>query len=286
MSICLNFRGGVAAQITDKDFNIRYLAKNTAPVAIDEMKRAQQNPVLRNGLAVHTMPISGGYAVWMEDVSALLKIKEELECLAEELAERNNLLRYEYTRETKSRKIAEQNRLYNLLQAATQRQIDRIAALSEEYQRISQTDAQKGRALLAEIAVLCSYIKRRKHLTLLTDRDYKVAVGELERAFSESLQTLSLLKVKSMLYIEDDLPMLEGREAAAVFDFYEEVIENALTDLKSVQVSLTNIKNLRLTLNVCCMVDLEHFAARTAVCYENEGDGYQRLIFSVGGGAK
>ena len=141
-------------------------------------------------------------------------------------------------------------------------------------------------ALLAEIAVLCSYIKRRKHLTLLTDRDYKVAVGELERAFSESLQTLSLLKVKSMLYIEDDLPMLEGREAAAVFDFYEEVIEDALTDLKSVQVSLTNIKNLRLTLNVCCMVDLEHFAARTAVCYENEGDGYQRLIFSVGGGAK
>ena len=123
-------------------------------------------------------------------------------------------------------------------------------------------------------------------MTLLTDRDYKVAAGELERAFSESLQTLSLLKVKSMLYIEDDLPMLEGREAAAVFDFYEEVIENALTDLKSVQVSLTNIKNLRLTLNVCCMVDLEHFAARTAVCYENEGDGYQRLIFSVGGGAK
>ena len=280
------FSVGVSGQITDKDFNIRYLAKNTVPVAIDEMKRAQQNPVLLNGLAVHTMPISGGYAVWTEDVSALLKIKEELECLAEELAERNNLLRYEYTRETKSRKIAEQNRLYNLLQAATQRQIDRIAALSEEYQRISQTDAQKSKALLAEIAVLCSYIKRRKHLTLLTDRDYKVAVGELERAFSESLQTLSLLKVKSMLYIEDDLPMLEGREAAAVFDFYEEVIEDALTDLKSVQVSLTNIKNLRLTLNVCCMVDLEHFAARTAVCYENEGDGYQRLIFSVGGGAK
>lgn len=37
--------------------------------------------------------------------------------------------------------------------------------------------------MLAEIAVLCSYIKRRKHLTLLTDRDYEVSVGELERAF-------------------------------------------------------------------------------------------------------
>ncbi|EKC77912.1 hypothetical protein LEA_03920, partial [human gut metagenome] len=32
--------------------------------------------------------------------------------------------------------------------------------------------------LLAEIAVLCSYIKRRKHLTLLTDRDIKIAATD------------------------------------------------------------------------------------------------------------
>ena len=52
--------------------------------------------------------------------------------------------RDEYKREAKRRKVEEQNRLYDLLQLATQTRIDRIA-------------------------VLCSCIKRRKHLMLLID---------------------------------------------------------------------------------------------------------------------
>ena len=77
--------------------------------------------------------------------------------------------------------------------------------------------------LLAEIAVLCSYIKRRKHLTLLADRDCKVAVSELERAFSESLQTLKLLNVRNTLYVDSELSALSGKNAAAILDFYESV---------------------------------------------------------------
>ena len=83
--------------------------------------------------------------------------------------------------------IEDQNRLYDLLQSATQRQNDRIAVLTKDYQKLSETDPSEAQKRLSEIAVLCSYIKRRKHLTLLADRDYKVAVTELERAFSESL---------------------------------------------------------------------------------------------------
>ena len=78
-----------------------------------------------NGLLLHTMPVNGGYAVWTEDVSALLAVKEASESLAEELKERNALLRYEYKRDARRCMIEEQNRLYDLLQSATQRQIDR-----------------------------------------------------------------------------------------------------------------------------------------------------------------
>lgn len=144
-----------------------------------------------NGLLLHTMPVNGGYAVWTEDVSALLAVKEASESLAEELKERNALLRYEYKRDARRCMIEEQNRLYDLLQSATQL-ADRIAVLTKDYQKLSETDPSEAQKRLSEIAVLCSYIKRRKHLTLLADRDYKVAVTELERAFSESLQTLKL----------------------------------------------------------------------------------------------
>ena len=123
-----------------------------------------------------------------------LAIKEESECLAEELAERNEILRYEYRRESKRRKVEEQNRLFDLLQSATQKQINRISALTQEYRRISKSDTNRVKMLLAEIAVLCSYIKRRKHLTLLADRDCKVAVSELERAFFRIVTDIKAFK--------------------------------------------------------------------------------------------
>ena len=277
---------GTSAEITDKDFTVRYAAVNTAPISKETMKKAEQSPVTMGGLTVHTMPIDGGYAVWTEDVSALLAIKEESECLAEELAERNEILRYEYRRESKRRKVEEQNRLYDLLRSATQTQIDRIAELTKEYRRISKSDTDRVKMLLAEIAVLCSYIKRRKHLTLLADRDCKVAVSELERAFSESLQTLKLLNVRNTLYVDSELSMISDKNAAAILDFYEEVIEADLENLTSVQISLANINGLRLSLNVCCEADLSIFSNKGNVLYEMDGDaGYQHLVFIIEGGA-
>lgn len=276
---------GTSAEITDRKFNIRYAALNTEAIPKYDMKKALQSPVTRkNGLTVHAMPISGGYAVWTEDMSALLAVKAESESLAEELGERNDLLRYEYKREAKHRKVEEQNRLYDLLQSATQRQIDRISELTGEYQKKSKSDPERAKVLLAEIAVLCSYIKRRKHLTLLTDRDYEVSVGELERAFSESLQTLKLLDVRSTLYIDLAVSMLSGRAAAAVFDFYETVIETDLESLKSIQVSLADVGSVRLSLNVQCEASLSALADKFNAQYEAE-DGYQHIVFCPEGGA-
>ena len=182
--------------------------------------------------------------------------------------------------------MEEQNRLYDLLQSATQKQINRISALTQEYRRISKSDTDRVKMLLAEIAVLCSYIKRRKHLTLLADRDCKVAVGELERAFSESLQTLKLLNVRNTLYVDSELSMISDKNAAAILDFYEEVIEADLENLTSVQISLANINGLRLSLNVCCETDLSIFSNKGNVLYEMDGDaGYQHLVFIIEGGA-
>ena len=279
---------GTSAEITDKDYNVRYAALNAEKIPKTDMEKAEQSHVITDGgLTVHTMPIGGGYAVWTEDVSALLEIKEESESFAEELGERNAILRYEYKREAKRRKVEEQNRLYDLLQSATQHQIDRISVLTKEYQKTTKTDTDRAKMLLAEIAVLCSYIKRRKHLTLLTDRDYKVAVSELERAFSESLQTLKLLSVRSTLYIDSGLSMLSGRTAAAIFDFYEAVIETDLESITSVQVSLSKVGFLRLSLNVCCKADLSALADRPGVRYENdEDDDYQHVVFFPEGGAE
>lgn len=277
---------GTSAVITDKDFNVRYAALNARRIPRIDMIKAAHSPLtVENGLTVHSIPVNGGYAVWTEDMSALFKIKEQSESLAEELNERNNLLRYEYKREAKRQKIEEQNRLYDLLRSATQTQINKISVLTKEYQKINKTDPTRAKTLLAEIAVLCSYIKRRKHLTLLTDRDYKVAITELTRAFTESLQTLKLLNVRSTFFADSELSMLPGKSAAAIFDFYEQVIESDLENISGIQVSLSDVEGLRLSINICCKADLSSLARKGNVRYETDGDeGYQHLVFLLEGG--
>lgn len=278
---------GTSAQITDMSFNVRYAAMDTKPISREKMMHAIQSPVtLADGLNLHTMPIGGGYAVWTEDVSALLEARENFEGLAEELAERNEILRYEYKREARRRRVEEQNRLYDLLRCTTQAQINRISTLTKEYQKINKTEPTRAKTLLAEIAVLCSYIKRRKHLTLLADRDCSVAISELVGAFTESLQALKLLNVRTTFFADSRLSVLPGKSAAEIFDFYEQVIESDLENISSIQVSLADIEGLRLSVNICCKADLSFLAFRGNIRYETDDDeGYQHLVFLLEGDA-
>lgn len=278
---------GTSAQITDMSFNVRYAAMDTKPISREKMMHAIQSPVtLADGLNLHTMPIGGGYAVWTEDVSALLEARENFEGLAEELAERNEILRYEYKRGARRRRVEEQNRLYDLLRCTTQAQINRISALTKEYQKINKTEPTRAKTLLAEIAVLCSYIKRRKHLTLLADRDCSVAMAELVGAFTESLQALKLLNVRTTFFADSRLSVLPGKSAAEIFDFYEQVIESDLENISSIQVSLAYVEGLRLSVNICCKADLSLLAFKGNIRYETDDDeGYQHLVFLLEGDA-
>lgn len=278
---------GTSAQITDMSFNVRYAAMDTKPISREKMMHAIQSPVtLADGLNLHTMPIGGGYAVWTEDVSALLEARENFEGLAEELAERNEILRYEYKREARRRRVEEQNRLYDLLRCTTQAQINRISTLTKEYQKINKTEPTRAKTLLAEIAVLCSYIKRRKHLTLLADRDCSVAMAELVGAFTESLQALKLLNVRTTFFADSRLSVLPGKSAAEIFDFYEQVIESDLENISSIQVSLAYVEGLRLSVNICCKADLSLLAFKGNIRYETDDDeGYQHLVFLLEGDA-
>lgn len=276
---------GTSAQITDMSFNVRYAAMDTKSISRKKMMHAIQSPVtLADGLNLHTMPIGGGYAVWTEDVSALLEARENFEGLSEELAERNEILRYEYKREARRRRVEEQNRLYDLLRCTTQAQINRISTLTKEYQKINKTEPTRAKTLLAEIAVLCSYIKRRKHLTLLADRDCSVAIAELVGAFTESLQALKLLNVRTTFFADSRLSVLPGKSAAEIFDFYEQVIESDLENISSIQVSLAYVEGLRLSVNICCKADLSSLAFKGNIRYETDDDeGYQHLVFLLEG---
>ena len=86
--------------------------------------------------------------------------------------------------------------------------------------------------------------------------------------------------------MDDMLNEVQGSFAASVLDFYEEVIEYALYDLKSVHISLADIGYLRLSLNIRCNADLSALAQKNNALYEKDGE-YQQLVFiPEGGGTK
>ena len=83
--------------------------------------------MLSEGKQLQNMSNTGGHVIWTEDISEQLFLRRKLKELQEELKERNTLLKLEYEYKNKWQVIEEQNRMYDILVKATQKQIDKIS---------------------------------------------------------------------------------------------------------------------------------------------------------------
>ena len=186
----------------------------------------------------------------------------------------------------KDRKVtAEQNRLYDLLTASTQKQIDRIAQLMKEYELVDG-DAEKGNAILSKIAVLGGYVKRKKHLTLSIQNGFDVPQGELKNAIEESVRYLKAMGAHCVVFVDAERDYLPGEIASAAYDFFEDAVEAALCSITSCAVSMCVVEGtLRIRVTVGCKEDLSPLGkewpdASVAVSDEDEWE----LILPLRGG--
>lgn len=278
---------GDSAQIVDENYNVRYASASAEPLSVEQIKQALNAPVaLSEGKLLHTAPIGGGYTVWTEDISALTNLRRELTETKEELEERTAMLRHEYVLEKDRKVTAEQNRLYDLLTASTQKQIDRIARLMKEYELVDG-DAEKGNAILSKIAVLGGYVKRKKHLTLSIRNGFDVPQGELKNAIEESVRYLKAMGAHCVVFVDAERDYLPGKIASAAYDFFEDAVEAALCSITSCAVSVSVVEGvLRIRVTVGCREDLSPLGkewpdASVAMSDENEWE----LILPLRGGA-
>lgn len=278
---------GNSAQIVDENYNVRYASASAEPLSVEQIKQALNAPVaLSEGKLLHTAPIGGGYTVWTEDISELTNLRRELTETKEELEERTAMLRHEYVLEKDRKVTAEQNRLYDLLTASTQKQIDRIARLMKEYELVDG-DAEKGNAILSKIAVLGGYVKRKKHLTLSIQNGFDVSQGELKNAIEESVRYLKAMGAHCVVFVDAERDYLPGEIASAAYDFFEDAVEAALDSITSCAVSVSVVEGvLRIRVTVGCREDLSPLGkewpdASVAMSDENEWE----LILPLRGGA-
>ena len=277
---------GSSAQIVDENFQMRYVSSSAEPLPVEQIKKALDTPVLSEGKLLHTAPIGGGYMVWTEEISELTNLRKELTETKEELEEHTAMLRHEYVLEKDRKVTAEQNRLYDLLTASTQKQIDRIAQLMKEYE-LAEVDAEKGNAILSKIAVLGGYVKRKKHLTLSIQNGFDIPEGELKNAIEESVRYLKAMGAHCVVFVDTERDYLPGKIASTAYDFFEDAVEAALDSITSCAVSVCMVDGvLRIRVTVGCRADLsplqkEWPAASAAMSDENEWE----LILPLRGGA-
>ena len=273
-----------SVQITDNDYNVCFSAEKSELISKEAMKLAENGPIItENNKYLHNMPITGGHAIWTEDISALLKLREILEDRKRELEERNAWLQYEYEREKDYRIIKEQNRLYDLMQNKTQRQLDKIENLTHRYKGTDKLEEKQQ--ILSYIVVLGSFIKRRKDFILSIDSTPTLPVKKLSSAFGESFRALKKMNISGGFYVNTEKEFVDGKILAYAYDFFEDVIETVLDAAKYINTRVCEVNGvLRINIMTDCNCETKYLCFKyPQISISAEDDGTE-LVMPLDGG--
>lgn len=274
------FRAGTfGAQIADDHCRVCYASANSPVLSEDDMRAAQEHAFPSNK---HTLlkshPIDGGRVYWQEDIESITALLEKLEENREALAEKNHLEQENYRIKREILAFREKNRLYDSLQEETSRQIDLLHALFSRYEQ--EKEPNKQRRLLAQMTVVGAYIKRRGNLIFISETAKTIDTAELSFCVEESMANLRLLGAACAADVPQGVK-LYTRDGIAAYDFFEDVLEASLEDLRSVWLKLRLLAgSVLLCLEVECESSLSGFQKRCESCTLE--DGVWRFVLPIG----
>lgn len=224
----------VGAQITDPQYHVVLSSQTAQSVDTEILRQTRQAPVmLKGGIRLSGAPIKNGHVVWTEDMSPLLCVLKELEEAKENLQDNKDLLEEEHAVKKREAHIAEQERLYHIIQRDTEKQ---ILLMDEMIEQVENADSEEERRhILKKMLVIGAYLKRRSNLVFLYDKDSMLEAKELELSIGESVHNLETFGVTCAFRSELTEPIL-ALNVIAMYDFFEEVAERSFNDTSSMLV--------------------------------------------------
>ena len=221
----------VPTQITDKAYHVRY-ASGTADTI--SMKAMEQAASATYPLDKHTLlkghPVERGYVFWEEDITKLVEVADALKITQAELQDTGDVLKAESDQKKRWLRLTEQNRLYDLIEQQTSRQMQLLDRLLGQLRNAENIDLAKD--ILGQIVVIGTYIKRRSNLIFSSGQRRTIAAAELRLCLNESVSNLRLYGVECQANLELE-GQLEQDVAYAVYDLFEAVAETTLPGLSS-----------------------------------------------------
>ena len=224
----------LAMQITDEGGKVIY--KSLSAKDIEEENKKKTEPVILNeNTELYCEKIPGGYTYWQNDISELNEINKKLEEVYSLLEEETELIRLENELKEKQVSIEQRTKLYEEINTRTLTQSKKIAALAEEALKTEDVKARNYKA-----GVICffgAYVKRYANLMLLAENDHMMNTAELGMAIAESLRYLGNINIPGDL-VSDENVKISSRDAILLYEVFEKLLEDKLTELQAVYVKL------------------------------------------------
>ena len=262
-------------QITNHVFRSKYVSvAMQGALPQSELRQMQQDTVhLGDDTLLKRHKLRRGWVFWKEDISALNQIRKELELTRDELRDTGDVLTAEKAQHARWLKLTEENRLYDMMEAQTARQIAMLRDLLANLQKTEDPD--RARHLLGQVIIIGTYIKRRSNLIFVGVQRGAISVQELRLCLNESSENISVYGADCKTIIKGE-GQLTVEQATQVYDLFEAVVEAELESLRALLISIEVGKWVEVALCVSAAEPLCGLCARfPGLEWEQDEDGLQ-----------
>jgi len=262
-------------QITDPAFCSQYVsAAMQGALPQSELRQMQQDIAhLDCDTLLKRHKLRRGWVFWKEDISALNQIRKELELTRDELRDTGDVLAAENAQHARWLRLTEENRLYDMMETQTARQIAMLRNLLAELQKTE--DSGRARHLLGQVIIIGTYIKRRSNLIFVGVQRGAISAQELRLCLNESSENISVYGADCKAIVKGE-GQLTVEQATQVYDLFEAVVETELESLRALLISIEVGKWVEVALCVSAAEPLCGLRARFPdLEWEQDEDGLQ-----------
>ena len=266
-------------QITDQAFCSQYVSvAMRGALPPNELRQMRQDTIhLGDDTLLKRHKLRRGWVFWKEDISALNQIRKELELTRDELRDAGDVLAAENAQRARWLKLTEENRLYDMMEAQTARQIAMLRDLLSELQKTEDPD--RARHLLGQVIIIGTYIKRRSNLIFVGVQRGAISVQELRLCLNESSENISVSGADCKTIVKGE-GQLTVEQATQVYDLFEAVVETELESLRALLISIEVGKRVEVALCAAAAEPLRGLCGQfPGLEWEQDEDGLQYLTW-------
>ena len=266
----------LAACIADRNGNIVIRSR-----AADEDMVCPKNglQIIRpDGIRISSAPISGGYAVWQDNVRPLTELRAKLSENKAKIKDNKEKLQEAYLIQKKLNELTEKNRIYDELETKYGKQMARIGQLLKQCEGAEPAEIQN---LLKRILLLGTYIKRGANLYFLSLEYKLLPQQELRLTVDEAVRVMTVCGTECSVVYHTTKPM-RSSEVARLFDLLKIVAEATMNGLHSLFISVSDSE---MDLSVECAADLSFLVSSNVTVKQEDGLWLVRTLIGGVSGA-